>query len=84
MSVVDCMTIFRPCQGKTACRDDGSRCLTCGRTLEEIAGLRSALDQLANLAVEYDYRNVDEFAAYVERKLVKTIAYRRQEQEASE
>jgi predicted Fe-S protein YdhL (DUF1289 family) len=78
------MATFRPCQGKTACRDNGTRCLTCGRTLEEITDLRSALDQLANLVLEYDYRNVDEFAAYVARKLTKTITYRRQELEPSE
>ena len=77
------MIDFRPCQGKTACRDDGQRCLTCGRTLEEIAGLRSALDQLANLAIEHDYRNVEEFAAYIALKLAKTITYRRQQPEAS-
>lgn len=77
------MTRFNPCQGKTACRDDGTRCLTCGRSLEEIAGLRSALEQLADLAIEYDYRNVDEFAGYVANKLAKIIVYRRQETDAS-
>lgn len=25
------MARFNPCHGKTACRDDGVRCLTCGR-----------------------------------------------------
>jgi hypothetical protein len=52
--------------------------------LEEIAGLRSALEQLANLAIEYDYRNLDEFAAYVARKLTKSITYRWQETESAE
>ena len=81
MSVVESMARFSPCRGKTACRDDGARCLTCGRTLEEIERLRSALDQLASLAIDYDYQNIDEFAAYVARKLAKSIIYRQQEQE---
>lgn len=70
---------FVPCQGKTACRDDGRRCLTCGRTLDEIARLREAMDQLASLAMEFDYGNEGEYADYVARKLVKSIAYRREQ-----
>lgn len=72
------MNRFVPCQGKTACRDDGERCLTCGRSLLEIQALREALEQLASLACEYDYQNSDEFSAYVARKLDKMITHRRQ------
>jgi hypothetical protein len=39
---------FKPYQGKSACQDDGKRCLTCGRTLVEIIWLRELMDQLAN------------------------------------
>ncbi len=67
------MAKFTPCQGKTACRDDGVKCLTCGRSLEEIVELRTLMDQLAALAVRYDYENVEEFGAYVARKLVKKV-----------
>ena len=74
------MSRFTPCQGKTACRDDGSRCLTCGRDLSEIERLRLLMDQLATLAIDYDYENVEEYAAYVARKLEKMITYRRQEE----
>jgi len=77
------MASFTPCQGKHACRDDGIKCLTCGRTLAEIAGLRAALEQLADLAIEYEYGNIEAFAEYVARKLTKSIAYRRQESEVS-
>lgn len=74
------MARFTPCQGKTACRDDGRRCLTCGRTLDEIAWLRDLMDQLAGLAIEHGYENTDEYAAYIARKLQKMIDHRRQEQ----
>jgi len=69
---------FQPCQGKTACRDDGQRCLTCGRTLDEIQWLRDLLDQLCTITIEYNYDNVDEFTAYIARKLPKMMAYRRE------
>lgn len=67
---------FQPCQGKTACRDDGQRCLTCGRSLVEIQALRELMDRLASLAIECDYDNLDEFAAYIARKLPKIVAHR--------
>jgi len=73
------MRRFVPCQGKTACRDDGVRCLTCGRTLDEIGRLRNTLDGLADLAIAYDYKNVAEYRAYVAQKLEKMILYRRQQ-----
>ncbi|MEW7978054.1 MAG: hypothetical protein AB2814_11745 [Candidatus Sedimenticola endophacoides] len=73
------MSRFQPCQGKAACRDDGERCLTCGRSLQEIDRLRVLMDQLAQLAIDYDYENVGEYADYVARKVGKTVEYRRQE-----
>lgn len=69
---------FNPCQGKSACRDDGHRCLTCGRSFEEIRQLRSLLDQLCTLAIENNYDNVGAFSRYVSRKMSKMIAYRRE------
>jgi hypothetical protein len=76
------MARFTPCQGKTACRDDGERCLTCGRSFEEITRLRDLLDQLAGLALDYQYDNIPEYSAYIARKLEKTMAYRRRESSA--
>ncbi|MFP4280645.1 MAG: hypothetical protein ACLFQI_11695 [Halochromatium sp.] len=73
------MPHFEPCHGKDACRDDGERCLTCGRPLNEIARLRAAIDELASLALDADYENDEEYAAYVARKLVKTIRHRREQ-----
>lgn len=72
------MKSFKPCQGKTACRDDGQQCLTCGRTFPEIEQTRVLLDALADLAIRYDYANLDEFAAYIARKLEKKVRHRRE------
>ena len=75
------MANFRPCQGKSACRDNGVLCLTCGRKLNEVMQLRELMQQLTSLALNYDYENVDEYAGYIARKVAKMIAYQRQEQE---
>jgi hypothetical protein len=68
---------FTPCKGKTACRDDGERCLVCGRSLEEIIQTRQLIDALADLACAQGYDNVDEFAAYVARKVGDAVRHRR-------
>ena len=73
------MTAFTPCQGKTACRDDGQRCLTCGRGFEEIARLRDLIDGLADLAMRQDYDNIETYAAYVAEKVAKKVRHRRSE-----
>jgi hypothetical protein len=73
------LTRFEPCHGKDACRDDGERCLTCGRSLTEIARLRAGIDALATLALDAGYANSEEYANYVARKLLKTINHRREQ-----
>ena len=73
------MASFTPCQGKNACRDNGVLCLTCGRKLTEVETLRELLQKLTNLAVDYDYDNVDEYTDYIARKVAKMIEYKRQE-----
>ena len=40
------MAAFRPCQGKSACRDNGVLCLTCGRKLNEVIQLRELMQAL--------------------------------------
>ena len=70
------MSQFIPCQGKNSCRDDGVRCLTCGRNLDEIIKLRELMDQLVSLAIENNYENTDQYCIYVSRKLEKMINYR--------
>ena len=71
------MSQFTPCKGKSFCRDEGERCLTCGRTFAEITALREAIDRLATLAIDYDYRNISDYSDYIARKLAKVIAHRR-------
>ena len=73
------MSQFNPCQGKLACRDDGTRCLTCGRSLQEITQLRDLMAQLTALAIDYDYENINEYSTYIAQKLEKSIAYHRQQ-----
>ena len=77
------MANFTPCQGKNACRDNGVLCLTCGRKLTEIENLRELLQRLTDLAINYDYDNVDDYTAYVARKVAKMIEYKRQESSIS-
>jgi hypothetical protein len=69
---------FTPCKGQTACRDDGTTCLTCGRSLAEIERTRQLIDALADLAVAEGYDNVGEFAAYVAAKVEKKVRHRRE------
>lgn len=71
------MTQFRPCAGQTACRDDGTTCLTCGRSLAAIEATRTLIDALAEFALAQGYDNVDEFAAYMAKKLEKKVRHRR-------
>jgi hypothetical protein len=71
------MSAFKPCQGKTACRDDGERCLTCGRSFAEIEQTRSLIDALADFVMAQGYDNVEEFAGYVAEKVVKKVRHRR-------
>lgn len=77
------MKQFKPCLGKMACRDNGEICLSCGRSLAEIAELRDAMSQLVDLAVQQGYENVDEYCAYIATKVQKSIQYRREQESES-
>jgi hypothetical protein len=74
------MATFTPCQGKNACRDNGVLCLTCGRKLQEIEKLRELMKALSELAIDYNYDNVDDYAEYIARKVVKMIEHQQLEQ----
>lgn len=71
------MTVFKPCAGKTACRDDNVNCLVCGRSLSAIEETRRLIDGLADLAMTQGYDNVEEFAGYVAAKVAKKVRHRR-------
>ena len=72
------MRSFTPCKGKTACRDDGEKCLVCGRSFGEITRTRELIDALADLACAQSYDNIDAFAAYIARKVEKKVRHRRE------
>ena len=72
------MSQFIPCQGKNACRDNETHCLTCQRSLKEIFKLRDLIAQLSALAIDYDYDNTADYAAYIAGKVQKSITYHRQ------
>jgi hypothetical protein len=72
------MSTFNPCKGKTACRDDGEKCLTCGRSFAEIEQTRNLIEALAEFVCAQGYDNAGEFAAYVADKTVKKIKHRRE------
>jgi len=73
------LSSFNPCKGKTACRDDGNLCLTCGRSFTEIEQTRKLIDALAEFVLAQGYDNVNEFAAYVLDKLEKKVRHRQGE-----
>jgi hypothetical protein len=74
------MPSFTPCKGKTACRDDGERCLTCGRSFAEIEQTRALIDALAEFALVQGYDNIETFATHVADKLVSKVKHRQSPQ----
>jgi hypothetical protein len=72
------MQSFRPCLGKTVCRDNGDVCLSCGRPLVDVARTRELIEHLTEFVIAADYDNVQDFADYIARKLVKKVKYRRE------
>lgn len=78
------MSLFKPCAGKTACRDDNVNCLVCGRSLAAIEATRRLIDGLAGLAMAEGYDNIEEFAGYVAEKVVKKVRHRRAESSSTD
>ncbi len=56
--------------------EDEHGCRVCGRSATEIHDTRRLVDALAELAIRHQYDNVDEFTAWVGRKLAKKIRAR--------
>ena len=71
------MQIFRPCAGKNVCSENETHCLACGRTLESIAHTRQLVDQLVTFALQEDYSNIEDFMAYVSKRVGKKIQHAR-------
>jgi len=64
---------FRACLGREACREDDVGCRSCGRSQEEIAGLRALTTHVALFAERMDYDNYDDFLDYLARKAAAKI-----------
>ena len=71
------MPSFVPCAGKSACTEDGSYCRGCGRSHDEIARARDAINVLADLAFQKGYDDVEVFAEYVAARIVKKVENQR-------
>ncbi len=70
------MARFTPCIGRTACRDDGVRCLACNRSLSEIAKTREVVERVAAFLEELEYENPEQFLDYLTSKVTKKLKAR--------
>jgi hypothetical protein len=70
--------VFRPCQGKDACRENAEGCGTCGRSSAEITETRDLIDTLSQFVIQQGYSNVDDFATYVANHLRRKVTHARQ------
>lgn len=50
---------FKPCNGE--CTEEGTHCKGCGRTHEEIAGMKKRVGELADYARHMEYENLETF-----------------------
>lgn len=66
---------FKPCINRNACNDDGVRCRSCGRSLDEIVRTKALVDSVFNFIREMDYDNSDEFMGYLSRKIAKKLKH---------
>lgn len=66
---------FVACKGKTACQENDSQCLSCGRDLNEVYGLRALIDNIALFAQKMEYQNSEEFFEYLTSKAQKKLAH---------
>jgi hypothetical protein len=73
------MQEFRACAGKNVCSENDTHCLACGRSLEAIARTRQLVDELVEFALAEDYGNVDDFMAYVSKRVAKKIQHQKEQ-----
>ncbi len=64
---------FVACKGKTACHENETRCLSCGRSLDEIYGTRALVDALVSFVQTMGYQNCDTFFDYVTTRASKKL-----------
>ena len=70
--------MFLRCLGKTACQENDTQCRTCGRSLDEIYGTRTLIDELVSFAQKMGYQNSDTFFEYIAAKASKKINFMQQ------
>lgn len=59
---------FSPCTGQ--CTQDGTHCLGCGRSHEEIAETKQLVGALAEFAIRQGYENKEDFAIAMAKSLM--------------
>ena len=72
---------FNPCRGGDFCTQEGSHCEGCGRSHEEIAATRELIAAVGQFALDREFENVEDFAAYVADKAVKKVQMVRSEEQ---
>ncbi len=63
---------FKPCISGQ-CTEMGTHCEGCGRTHEEIAETKKLIAALVGFAQQQDYENVEDFAGFVGKSLLKKL-----------
>jgi hypothetical protein len=63
---------FRPCISGQ-CTEEGTHCEGCGRSHVEIAETKNLVKGLVDFAQKQEYENIEEFAGFIAKNLVKKI-----------
>lgn len=63
---------FSPCISGQ-CTTEGTHCAGCGRSHEEIAETKQHVMALVGLAQKLEYENIEEFAAFVGKSVLRKL-----------
>lgn len=63
---------YNPCQNR--CQSDGSHCLSCGRSIEEILATGALVNQVVGFLQQQDYDNPEAFVAALSKAIVKQVS----------
>jgi hypothetical protein len=72
------MAKFKPCISRLACTEGGTHCKSCGRPIDHVNRTRQVIEDLAQLVIDADYANFEEFLEYVQSKAKKKVYARRE------
>jgi hypothetical protein len=62
---------FNPCIDK--CTSEGTHCQGCGRSFEEIAGIKKLVISIVDFIQSQDYDNSDEFVSAISKSVLKKL-----------